>query len=383
MKILFTGGGTGGHILPIVAIAREIRKISGSKDVEFFYLGPQDDFGTMFLSQEGIKVSKVLAGKLRRYGGVKAILQNIVDLFFFVPFGIMQAFWKLFVLAPDVIVSKGGYGALPATIAGWLLRIPIFLHESDSVAGLANRIGATFALKLFTSFPRTKNLSLEKAMAIGNPIRKEILAGSKAEAAEIFKLKGGYSTVPSKGDKPVLLVLGGSQGAQRINDMLLLALNDALDVCEIIHQTGEKNFDQVVAEAKVVMKSPKDALYHPRPFLPENELKHAYAVSDFVVSRAGSGIIFEVAALGKPSILIPLPESAQGHQLENAYEYARTGAAIVLEESNLTPHFFLEKLRYLLHNPQELQKMSQAALSFAKPAAAKTLAQYILEYLKS
>ena len=373
MKILFTGGGTGGHILPIVAIVREIRKISGSKDAQFFYLGPQDDFGTMFLSQEGIKVSKVLAGKLRRYGGVKAILRNVVDLFVFVPLGIAQAFWKLFFLAPDLIVSKGGYGALPATLAGWLLRIPIFLHESDSVAGFSNRIGATFALKLFTSFPRTKNLSLEKAMVIGNPIRTEMFAGSKTEAAEIFKLTG----------KPVLLVLGGSQGAQRINDMLLLTLNDALDVCEIIHQTGEKNFEQVVAEAKVVVKPPKDALYHARPFLAENELKHAYAVSDFVVSRAGSGIIFEIAALGKPSILIPLPESAQGHQIENAYEYARTGAAIVLEELNLTPHFFLEKLKYLFANLQELQKMSQSALSFAKPDAARDIARYVLEYLKS
>ena len=374
MKILFTGGGTGGHILPIVAIAREIRKISASKDVKFFYLGPQDDFGTMFLSQEGITVSKVAAGKLRRYGGVKTILQNIVDLFFFVPFGIAQAFGKLFVLAPDIIVSKGGYGALPATIAGWLLRTPIFLHESDSVAGLANRIGAMFSLKLFTSFARTKNLSLEKAQVLGNPIRKEILAGSKTEAAEIFKLKAG---------KPVVLVLGGSQGAQRINDMLLVILNDALDTCEIIHQTGEKNFDQVAAEAKVVVKPPKDAWYHARPFLPENELKHAYAAADLVVSRAGSGSLFETAALAKPCILIPLPEAAQNHQIENAYEYARTGAAIVLEESNLTPHFFLEKLRYLLGNPQELQKMSQSALSFAKPDAAKTLAQYILEYLKS
>ena len=130
MKILFTGGGTGGHILPIVAIAREIRKISGSPSassgLQFFYLGPQDDFGTMFLSQEGIKVSKVAAGKLRRYGGAKSILQNVADLFFFVPFGITQAFWKLFVLAPDVIVSKGGYGAIATTSAGWLLRTPIF-----------------------------------------------------------------------------------------------------------------------------------------------------------------------------------------------------------------------------------------------------------------
>ena len=121
--------------------------------------------------------------------------------------------------------------------------------------------------------------------------------------------------------------------------------------------------------------------YHPFPFLKEEELKKAYAICEFVVSRAGAGSIFEIAALGKPSLLIPLAQAAQNHQLENAYTYAKKGAALVLEEANFTPHFFLEKLKYLLSSPKELEKMKEAAKEFSKPLAARIIAGYMVEYL--
>lgn len=370
MKILFTGGGTAGHILPIIAVARELRKQTGPKNMEFLYMGPRDDFAEILLTQEGIKVYHTLAGKVRRYGGLKTLFPNFVDMLVKTPLGISQALFRVFLLAPDLIFSKGGYGALPATIAAWLLQVPVFLHESDTVPGLANRIGGTFAFQVFVSFPRTSFFSAKKMVQIGNPIRKEILIGSKQEAREILKLQG---------DKPVILFMGGSQGAQRINDMLLVVLDEMLKDFEIIHQAGDKNFTQASQEAKVVISKERSPYYHAVPFLKEPELRHVYAATDFIVSRAGSGSIFEIAALGKPSILIPLPEAAQNHQIQNAYEYANTGAAIVLEEANLTPHFFLEKLRYLVSTPSELAKMSQAALQFAKPDAATTIAKYLIE----
>jgi UDP-N-acetylglucosamine--N-acetylmuramyl-(pentapeptide) pyrophosphoryl-undecaprenol N-acetylglucosamine transferase len=205
---------------------------------------------------------------------------------------------------------------------------------------------------------------------VGNPIRKEILIGSRQEAQELLHLQG---------DKPIILFMGGSQGAQRINDMLLVVLNEMLKDFEIIHQAGDKNFAQVSQEAKTVVNKELLLYYHVVPFFKEPELRHVYAATDFIVSRAGSGSIFEIAALGKPSILIPLPEAAQNHQIQNAYEYANTGAAIVLEEANLTPHFFLEKLKYLLSSPSELAKMSQAAFQFARPGAATTIAKYLIE----
>ena len=373
MKILFTGGGTGGHIVPILAIARELRKIYEGADLGLFYIGPKDDFNELLFAQEGIHMFEILAGKVRRYGGFQTIFQNMFDIFFKTPIGIIQAFLKVFFLAPDVILSKGGYGAIPAVVASWLLHVPVFLHESDSVPGLANRIAATFSLKIFVSFPHTQKFPIQKTILTGNPIRKEILTGSKQEAARLFHLAG---------DRPLVFILGGSQGAQKINDLVLLLLNDTLNDFEIIHQTGEKNFEQVRAEAKTVADPSKETYYHPTPFLKETELRHAYAACNFIVNRAGSGSIFEIAALGKPSILIPLAGAAQNHQVENAYAYAKNGAAIILEEANLTPHFFLEKLKSLFANPQELANMSRSALAFAKPEAAHFIAQYLIEYLK-
>jgi UDP-N-acetylglucosamine--N-acetylmuramyl-(pentapeptide) pyrophosphoryl-undecaprenol N-acetylglucosamine transferase len=372
MKILFTGGGTGGHIFPIIAISREIRKISPQKEIEFFYIGPKDEFGGIFLSQEGIKVKEILAGKTRRYFSPQSFLQNLIDVFFKIPIGIFQAFFYIFFLAPDLIFSKGGFGSIPAVIAGKLLGVPIFLHESDAVPGMANRFLAGFSLEIFVSFPKTPYFPKEKIILVGNPIRREILEGSKEEAKRYFKLVGG---------KPLVLILGGSQGAQRINYKILEILPEILQNFELIHQCGKKNFNQVKEITEVILNKDLEKSYHLFPFLKEEELKMAYADCDLIVSRAGSGTIFEIAALGKPAILIPLPEAAQDHQLKNAYTYAETGAARVLEEENFTPHFFVERLKYLLFHPDELEKMNRAAKEFSKPDAARTIAGYIVDYL--
>jgi UDP-N-acetylglucosamine--N-acetylmuramyl-(pentapeptide) pyrophosphoryl-undecaprenol N-acetylglucosamine transferase len=372
MKILFTGGGTGGHVLPIIAISREIRRIYPERDLRFFYLGPKDEFGEIFLTHEGIEVKRVLAGKIRRYTDWKSLYQNLVDCLIKIPIGIFQAFFYIFILSPDLIFSKGGFGSIPGVMSSWLLRTPIFLHESDISPGLANRFLSRFALTIFVSFPKTEWFPPSKMILVGNPIRKEILEGSREKAQELFKLTF---------EKPIILILGGSQGAQRINDKILEILAELLKDFELIHQCGEKNFKEVRAEAKVVITEDLEKYYHPVPFLKEEELKHAYAAADLIVSRAGSGSIFEIAAWGKPSILIPLPEAAQNHQVKNAYAYAESGASIVMEEANFTPRFFLEKLKNLFSHPEELEKMRKAAKEFAKPQAAKIIAGYIIDYL--
>lgn len=209
---------------------------------------------------------------------------------------------------------------------------------------------------------------------VGNPIRREVLEGSKAEGESFFKLSSA---------KPVVLILGGSQGAQRINDKILEILPNLLENFEVIHQCGEKNFEQVKAESKVMMRGKEDLekFYHLFPFLKEPELRHAYATADIICSRAGSGSIFEIAAAGKPSILIPLPESAQNHQVKNAYAYQETGASLVLEEANFTPHFFLEKLKSLFSQPETLIEMAKATKEFSKPEAARIIANYLVEFL--
>jgi UDP-N-acetylglucosamine--N-acetylmuramyl-(pentapeptide) pyrophosphoryl-undecaprenol N-acetylglucosamine transferase len=372
MKILFTGGGTGGHVLPIVGITREILRIYPQEKIQFYYLGPKDEFGEIFLSHEGIEIKRVLAGKIRRYKDWKSIGQNLIDCLFKVPAGIFQAFFYIFFLSPDLIFSKGGFGSLPGVLAGWLLRTPIFLHESDHTPGLANRFLSKFSLAVFVSFPKTEWLPPSKMILTGNPIRREILEGSKEKARKLFNLSN---------KKPVILILGGSQGAQRINDKILEVLADLLANFELIHQAGEKNFKEVRAEAKVMITKDLEEYYHPYPFLKERELKHAYQAADLIVSRAGSGSIFEIAAIGKPSILVPLPEAAQDHQVKNAYSYAENGACLVMEEANFTPRFFSEKLKYFFAHPEELEKMRKGAREFARPRAAKAIAEYLVNYL--
>ena len=381
MKIVFTGGGSAGHIIPIIAITREIRRfyLGEQKKLQFIYFGPKDEFSSILLSQEGIKIKYILTGKIRRHLNLKSFFQNLVDILFKIPLGTFQAFVHLLFLNPDLIFSKGGYGSVPTVISGWILETPILLHESDSVPGLANRFLSKFALKIFVSFPGTEYFPLEKMILTGNPIRKEILEGSEEEAKKLFKLKR---------EKPLVLILGGSQGAQRINDKILEILPELLENFEIVHQCGEKNFKQVKAESETVIPKTDSGQdlkkhYHLFPFLREEEMKQAYQTADLVISRAGAGSIFELAALGKPSILIPLPESAQNHQIKNAYAYAGNGACLVIEENNFTARFFLGKLKHLISHLEKLEKMSLAAKEFSKPQAAKIIAEHITGCLTS
>ena len=369
MKILFTGGGTAGHIFPIIAIVREIRRNYPYGGFEFYYIGPKDKFAANLFSKERIEVKTILAGKIRRYFSFK----NIIDIFK-LPIGFLQAFYQIFVISPDVIFSKGGYGSITASISSWTLMVPVFLHESDISPGLANRIVGKFALEIFISFPvqKTEYFPAKKMLSVGNPLRKEILEGSKEEAKKLFKLTE---------EQPIILILGGSQGAQRINDTLLTILPEILRNFEIIHQTGQRNFEQVRKEAEVVIAEDFKKYYHPFPFLNEEELSHAYQAADLIISRAGAGSIFEIAAIGKPAILIPLPEAAQNHQVKNAYVFAENGAALVIEEANFTPHFVLERIKYLFSQPEKLKEMAQRAKEFSRPEAAKIIAEYIVAYL--
>ncbi|MFH1582662.1 MAG: undecaprenyldiphospho-muramoylpentapeptide beta-N-acetylglucosaminyltransferase [bacterium] len=373
MKILFTGGGSGGHITPLIAITRELRRLHPKEDLKLFFLGPKDEFSSVLLSQEGIKVKSVLSGKIRRYGKWKTFFKNFADVVFKIPIGVIQSFFIIFFISPDIVFSRGGFGSIPVVIAARILFIPVFLHESDVVPGMANRFLNKFAKEIFVSFPKTEFFPLNKITLTGNPIRTELLTGNRETAKQIFGLKSG---------KPIILILGGSQGSQRINDKILEALPNLLDNFEVIHQSGYNNFKAVKSEALAIIGKEKENLYHPFPFLKEPELKQAYAAADLIISRSGSGGIFEIAAIGKPSILIPLPESAQNHQIMNSYAYTQKGSGIVMEENNFTSNFFLEKLKFLFSNPKELEKMSEAARGFARPNAAKTIANYLIEYLK-
>lgn len=369
-KILFTGGGTGGHTIPIIAVARELRGLLGDR-VIFYYLGPEDDFVKMLFQHEDIKTFTIPAGKVRRYLTLESLFLNFLDILK-APLSFLLSIFFLLIIWPDLVFSKGGFGAFFPNLISWLFGIPIFLHESDAVAGLSNRICGKFAKKVFLSFENTEGFSPNKTILTGNPIRDEILEGNREEAKAYFQLSG---------EKPVILVLGGSQGARRINAVVLGIVNKLLENFEIIHQCGEKNFKETEVAAKVLIREDLKKFYHLFGFLKEKELAMAYSIADLILSRAGAGAIFEIAAMGKPSILIPLPESAQNHQLKNATIYTNKGAAILVEEKGLTPDFLLGTIQNLFANPHQLRKMGEAALEFAKPQAAREIAKYLVTFL--
>lgn len=368
MKILLTGGGTGGHIVPLLAVAQELKKQAQNKGIletEFLFLGPkiEEIYIKELLSKEGIIIKRILSGKFRRYFSVENFFSPFKTFF-----GFFQTLWILFFFMPDVIFSKGGFGSVNPVIVGWLYRIPILIHESDSIPGLANLKLSKYANKIAVSFPKVLGLFPEKKTALtGNPIRIDIINGSPQEAQKLFSLTG---------EKPILLIINGSQGSVRINDFILIALQEILKTYEIIHLCGEKNFESVQKESASQLKK-QNRYYHLYSSL-KNDLKHAYAAADLIIARSGANVIFEIAAVGKPSILIPLPESAQNHQLENAFQYSRSGAAIVIEEINLKPHLFLDSVNQIISDNKTYKEMSDAAKAFAKPEASRKIAEELL-----
>lgn len=368
MRILFTGGGSGGHFFPALAVIRELKRIAEEErilDLELFYMGP-DDFGKDLLKQEGIVTVFIAGGKMRRYFS----FQNFLDIFMVIA-GTWQAIWNMYLITPDAIFSKGGFGALPAIIAAALFRIPLIIHESDAVPGKVSKFSARFAKRIGVAFPSAASFfPKEKTAVVGVPIRKRILGGSGAEARENF---GIFSNLPVVG------FMGASQGAQKINDAVLGVLKELTDEFEILHQTGTKNYRDVAGEAGVILESARKERYHPFGFLDETELRDFYLTSDLVVSRAGASSIFEIAVWGKPAILIPLRDAAQDHQRKNAYEYAGTGAAVIIEETNLTPHILLAEIKKIMGNPELAKKMKEATQRFARIDSAELIAKEILK----
>jgi UDP-N-acetylglucosamine--N-acetylmuramyl-(pentapeptide) pyrophosphoryl-undecaprenol N-acetylglucosamine transferase len=368
-RILFTGGGTGGHLFPIVAIAREIKRLTDNQSLQFYYIGPREQMSSIILAQENFKVFHIPGGKIRRYFA----FQNFTDVLFKIPIGIVMSFLFMLFVRPKLILSKGGTGSASVLIAARLLFIPVFIHESDTVPGQSNRMAYSWARKVFTSFPKTEFFDPAKVIVTGNPIEKELQEGSVDSAKEVFSLTM---------QRPILLFLGGSQGAQPINEFILNILNTLVERYEVIHVCGKRNHAQVRAEAEAEITKGLEQYYHLYDFLNELQLKHAYKVADVIISRSGSGSIFEIAAAGKPSILIPLPSAAANHQSKNAYQYAEYNATVIMEEENLRQNLFMEKVAELANNQEVWNEMSKNALVFAKPLAAKAIAREILEFLR-
>ncbi len=369
MKFVFVGGGTGGHFYPLIAVAEELNnqiekeKIVGAR----MYFISDDPYDKQLVFENGLEFIKLDSGKLRTYFSIK----NFFDVFK-TAFATFKAIFILWSIYPDVVFSKGGYLSFPVVTAARLLRIPVFIHESDASAGRVNKYSAKFAQRIAVSFPEAMEyFPKEKTAVTGLPMRRGVVKPVGVGAYEFLKLKS---------DIPTILIVGGSQGSEIINDEILDALPMLLQKYQIIHQCGVKNISSMETRSKIVLENLPEEIrdrYKLFGYLNTVALSMASGVSKVVISRAGS-MIFEIASWGIPSILIPITNSNADHQRKNAYSLARAGGAIVIEENNLSPAVISTEIDRVIENPELWQKMSTSARAFSPLDAGEKIAQELL-----
>ncbi len=363
MKILLTGGGTGGHVYPLIAIAEELNKIADQEKIIKFklYYASDAPYDREALDRQFITFVPVTAGKLRVYFSLK----NIWDMFK-TGFGVIRAIATVFRIYPDVVISKGGYVAFPVLCAARVLRIPVIIHESDTVPGRVNLWSGKFARKVALSFPEAASYFNQTKVAItGQPVRTSIVSAAKEGANAYFDLTEGVPTIG---------VFAGSQGAQIINDAIVRILPDLLQKYQVIHQTGDKHFEDIKTDVSVILGDDvRRTRYKPFPFLNELQTKMFGGAVNIIVGRSGSSL-FEIAAWAKPSILIPYAIAHGDHQRKNAYHYARTGACVVIEEANLTPSVLMNEIEGIINHKDKYDAMSKHAKDFFKDDAAREIA---------
>ncbi|PGS53466.1 undecaprenyldiphospho-muramoylpentapeptide beta-N-acetylglucosaminyltransferase [Bacillus sp. AFS041924] len=325
--IVFTGGGSAGHVTPNIAVINELNK----NEWDIHYIGSKKGIEKELINKIALPYYGISSGKLRRY----IDFENIIDLFRVVK-GCFDARKVLKKLKPSLVFSKGGFVSVPVIIAASTLKIPIFIHESDMTPGLANKISQRFATKIFTSFEEAKNyFPKDKTIVIGSPIRRELLNGSKKKGIEYLNFKSYI---------PILTIMGGSLGAKKINETVRDSLQDLTKKYQIVHLCGKGNVDESLKN----MERYKQFEYV------HEELADLLAASQVIITRGGSNAIFEFLALHKPMLIIPLTKNqSRGDQILNAKSFKEKGYALMLEEEDLTIKTLQESIEEL-QNKQEL-----------------------------
>ena len=325
-RIVLTGGGTAGHVTPNIALLPKLRELG----YDVHYIGSYNGIEKTLIEACDVPYYGISSGKLRRYFDLK----NFSD-----PFKVLKGFSEasklLKKLKPDVVFSKGGFVSVPVVIAAKQHRIPVIIHESDMTPGLANKLSIPAASKVCCNFPETiDHLPKGKAVLTGSPIREELMTGSREKALKFTGLSG---------NKPVLLIIGGSLGSVIVNEAVRSVLPKLLERFEIIHLCGKGKLDQTLTAMNGYVQYEYIS----------DELKDLFALSDIVISRAGANSICEFLALRKPALLVPLSAAAsRGDQILNANSFAKQGYASVLEEEQLTGDTLLAALQELWENRQ-------------------------------
>jgi UDP-N-acetylglucosamine--N-acetylmuramyl-(pentapeptide) pyrophosphoryl-undecaprenol N-acetylglucosamine transferase len=358
VRMMIAGGGTGGHVFPGVAIAEEVVGRHPENDVVF--VGTARGLEAKVVPQAGFPIElidvKGLKGK-----GLLALLSNLLLL----PRAFLQCWRILRRWRPDVVVGVGGYASGPAVLTAWMLRIPTAVQEQNAVAGLTNRVLGKFVDAAFTAFPAAGRYFAErKVHQLGNPIRRSLM--------------DNYVRPVAAHDRQKLLVFGGSQGAHALNMRLVDALPYLAELkgrLLITHQTGARDRDEVERGYRAAGFDPDV-----REFIAD--MSAAYAGCDLVVCRAGATTLAELTVCKKPSILVPFPAAADNHQVMNARSLAEAGAAVMIEEQDLTGELLGSEIRAILAQPERRQAMARAAGRLGNPQAAGEIADVCTELLR-
>lgn len=337
-KIILTGGGTAGHVTPNIALLPSLKKAG----YDISYIGSYEGIEKKLIEEQNIPYYGISSGKLRRYLDIK----NFTD-----PFRVLKGFSEakklMKQIQPDILFSKGGFVSVPVVFAAKHYKIPVIIHESDMTPGLANKLSLPMATKICCNFPETIKLLPEgKAVLTGSPIRAELHKGTRNIGLKFAGLSTG---------KPVILVIGGSQGSAAINQAVRAILSQILTKYQVIHICGKDNLDN----------SLKNTTGYAQFEYVKNELKDVFAAADLIISRAGANAICEILSLRKPNILIPLSKAAsRGDQILNADSYQKQGFSKVIEEENLTGKILWDSIEEVYQNKQTyilaMQKSTQS-----------------------
>jgi UDP-N-acetylglucosamine--N-acetylmuramyl-(pentapeptide) pyrophosphoryl-undecaprenol N-acetylglucosamine transferase len=356
MKVVITGGGTGGHIYPALSIAQQLNQIGA----ELLFIGSRHGPEGKLVEKQGIPFESVPSGPMA--GLVSLRTARSFGRF---GLGVLRAYSILRRFRPDVLIGTGGYTSAGVALAEWLRGGRIVIHEQNSIPGRTNRLLARLARRVCVTFEDSLSyFPLGKTVVTGLPVRSDIVVGRERKVArESLGLDLGAFT---------LFVLGGSQGAKRINEMVVEAVPLLADAgLQVLHQTGEKNYEDVLS------RRPDAPGYFVRPYI--DGMAAAYSAADLVISRSGASTIAEITVRGLAAILIPYPYAYAAHQAKNAEAVARAGAAVVVEERGLSGAALAGIVLDLVGDPSRLERMAQASKKLGRPDAAREIVRIVQE----
>lgn len=365
-RFVVTGGGTGGHIMPLLAVAEALK---AEYLVDLLYIGSRGGREERLAKANDIKFKGIFTGKWRRYYTFSSIVENLIDIVK-LKIGFFQALFILLGFRPRAILAKGGYVSLPVVIAGWILRIPILAHESDAVMGVTNKISRRMVKRVATGFPVEYYLREDRDALIytGVPVQKEFYKNKPAET--------DYTYFHFNKRLPVLLITGGIQGANRINEAAKQILPKVLEHWQVVHLAGDKDYP-AMAQCKEELKEHQER-YALFPVL-GNERVGALRMADVVVSRASATTLAEIALMGKATILIPLATAAGNHQVKNAEIWEKAGAALVIQEEQLTGEKLYERIESLRESKDKRSGLEKETAKQARPEAARMVMEELFK----